>query len=60
MDAPADTLNYMIAGFAVIFGIMNLLEGLTDNVAIATIAEICWATGPLFILSGLRLNNPSN
>ena len=22
MDAPADTLNYMIAGYAVIFGIM--------------------------------------
>ncbi len=22
MDAPADTLNYMIAGYAVIFGLM--------------------------------------
>ncbi len=49
----------LISG-AVVFGIMNLMEGLSDNIIIAMIAEICWAAGPLFILVGLRLNNPSS
>ncbi len=49
--------SLLIAG-AVVFGVMNLIDILTDNVLIAAIAEICWATGPIFILVGLRLKSP--